>query len=231
MISHNAVRDLLPSYIDGICSEETQKEIKEHLLACSECFKTYEAMAAEVGTPPPLTAEEREEEIKKLNYMRKVKNKAILKWIIIVLAIVAVLGGTIFALCYGVALDSSEVGLVIEVSENDVTVNGESKPILMLNIHLQNINEIPMVVYPWDLDVLHVKWGDYEKGALHQKILNVRAVPSFMTESVGYTSGIMISESFDETYDEYEIVIKFKDQDIVITKDDILKMIEKYENR
>jgi hypothetical protein len=231
MISHNAVRDLLPSYIDGICSEETQKEIKEHLLTCGECFETYEAMAASAETPPPLTAEERDEEIKKLDYMRKVKNKAILKWIIIVLAIAVVLGIAIFALCYGVPLDSSQVALTMRVYEDDVIIDENGKPELIFAVDIENNSGNSMVIYPWTVDVLHVKWGDYEKGALRQQILNVRKIAPFLSETTSYTSNIIINENFAETFDEYQMIIKFKDKDVVITTEDILRMAEKYENR
>jgi hypothetical protein len=233
MISHNAVRDLLPSYIDGICSEETQKEIKEHLLTCGECFKTYEAMAAntESTETPPLTAEEREEEIKKLNYMRKVKNKAIIKWVLIALAIAAVLGIAIFALCYGVPLDSSQVALTMRVYEDDVIIGDDGKPELIFAVDLENNSGNSMVIYPWTVDILHVKWGGYEKGALRQQILNVRKIAPFMSETTSYTSNIIINEDFAETFDEYQMIIKFKDKDVIITTEDILKLVEKYENR
>ncbi len=36
-ISCNVVKDLLPSYLEGICSEDTVKLVKEHLEECREC--------------------------------------------------------------------------------------------------------------------------------------------------------------------------------------------------
>lgn len=38
------VKDLLPSYIDGLTSEETQKYIETHLEECNECKETLENM-------------------------------------------------------------------------------------------------------------------------------------------------------------------------------------------
>lgn len=35
----NIARDLLPLYLDGLCSEETKKELEEHLSECNECRK------------------------------------------------------------------------------------------------------------------------------------------------------------------------------------------------
>ncbi|MBR6514327.1 MAG: zf-HC2 domain-containing protein [Clostridia bacterium] len=38
------IRDLIPLYIDGCCSEESSRAVEEHLGCCSECKKLYEDM-------------------------------------------------------------------------------------------------------------------------------------------------------------------------------------------
>lgn len=43
----NVVKDLLPLYIDSICSENSRKCIEEHLVQCSKCREVYEMMASE----------------------------------------------------------------------------------------------------------------------------------------------------------------------------------------
>lgn len=49
------IQDLLPLYLDGVCSEESKKAIEEHLSNCSECkqfLKTMqEADNMEIGIP------------------------------------------------------------------------------------------------------------------------------------------------------------------------------------
>lgn len=40
----NIIKDLLPLYIDGCCSEKSAHLIEEHLKSCPECKKTYEFM-------------------------------------------------------------------------------------------------------------------------------------------------------------------------------------------
>lgn len=40
----NLVKDLLPSYVDGITSKETEEFINKHLEKCDECKKNYENM-------------------------------------------------------------------------------------------------------------------------------------------------------------------------------------------
>ena len=43
------VRDLLPLYADGLCSEESRKAVEEHLKSCEACRSFYEAMQAISG--------------------------------------------------------------------------------------------------------------------------------------------------------------------------------------
>lgn len=42
--SCDVIMDLLPSYVDGICSEETVKLVEEHLKSCEACKASYTAM-------------------------------------------------------------------------------------------------------------------------------------------------------------------------------------------
>ena len=40
------VKDLIPLYIDGCCSEESEKFVEEHIENCTSCKKVYEDMKA-----------------------------------------------------------------------------------------------------------------------------------------------------------------------------------------
>lgn len=42
----NIVKDLIPLYIDGCCSEESKSVVEEHIKACDECKKLFEDMKA-----------------------------------------------------------------------------------------------------------------------------------------------------------------------------------------
>ncbi|MCR4648679.1 MAG: zf-HC2 domain-containing protein, partial [Lachnospiraceae bacterium] len=41
------VKDLLPSYIDGVCSEDSIKIIENHINECEECKAMYESMKSD----------------------------------------------------------------------------------------------------------------------------------------------------------------------------------------
>ena len=42
------IRDLLPLYVDGLTSEASNREIKEHLETCGSCRERYERMKREL---------------------------------------------------------------------------------------------------------------------------------------------------------------------------------------
>ena len=45
------IRDLIPSYIDGLTSEESNQEIRTHLECCEKCSKYIEEMGQSLATP------------------------------------------------------------------------------------------------------------------------------------------------------------------------------------
>ena len=45
-MSCNIIKDLIPLYIDGCCSEESEKMVEEHIKVCDECKKLLEDMKA-----------------------------------------------------------------------------------------------------------------------------------------------------------------------------------------
>lgn len=54
------IKDLLPSYIDGLTSEASNELIREHLESCSECRSYYEEMKREI-TAPEIVARNKKE--------------------------------------------------------------------------------------------------------------------------------------------------------------------------
>lgn len=40
----NVIKDLIPLYIDGCCSEESQKIVKEHIESCKNCRQLFDDM-------------------------------------------------------------------------------------------------------------------------------------------------------------------------------------------
>lgn len=65
-INCNIIKDLLPSYMDEICSEESRKLVEEHLKECNACRNLVEMM-----TTTELVAEHTGD--RQIDYMKKVR--------------------------------------------------------------------------------------------------------------------------------------------------------------
>lgn len=63
------VRDLLPSYVEKLTSEETGQAVERHLASCPDCSARRIAMAG------PESAAKLEEEAREVNYLKQVKRK------------------------------------------------------------------------------------------------------------------------------------------------------------
>ena len=63
------VQDLLPNYIDKLTSEESNQYIDEHINSCCECKKVLKDMEEEIKS------NSKENDKRKIDYMKKVKNK------------------------------------------------------------------------------------------------------------------------------------------------------------
>ena len=48
----NVVKDLIPLYLDGCCSEESATAVREHISQCESCQKLTQTMSAELELSP-----------------------------------------------------------------------------------------------------------------------------------------------------------------------------------
>ena len=64
------VRDLLPSYVEGLTSDETNRAMEAHLSACPDCTARRDAMAA------PAEPAEAAEQSREVDYLKTVRRKS-----------------------------------------------------------------------------------------------------------------------------------------------------------
>ncbi len=97
----NVIRDLLPLYVDEVCSLESRKMIEEHLKECSECKAYMESMSDDVPKENKIIRVDPESESRKASSLRNIKKKfqrrqiftAVITALIIVCVSIAVIGG------------------------------------------------------------------------------------------------------------------------------------------
>ena len=122
------IQDLLPSYSDGITSQETNNYIEDHLKNCVECRDTLKNMNKEIEL------NENIEQTKELKYLRGFKNR---RNIIVVLSILFTI-----CLCIGILLvrvplnpdrfnvewmymSNNELNIYLNTDYSNIVVTGE----------------------------------------------------------------------------------------------------------
>ena len=83
-LSCAVVRDLLPSYVDGLTSEETTRAVKEHLDSCPQCTEACRAMS-----DPDQTFSTND--VKEVDYLKTVRRKGRKKIVLTALSVLLVL--------------------------------------------------------------------------------------------------------------------------------------------
>lgn len=116
------VKDLLSNYIDGLCSGETNAEIKQHLDACADCRTVYEKMSAVI--PQEILPED-----KNIDFIKKLKANMLRRNIIAAVSTaVAILACFfIFAKNYEIPLPFDANRMSVELFKAAVTTNEDGK--------------------------------------------------------------------------------------------------------
>lgn len=79
----NIIQDLLPSYVDGLCSAQSQQAVEEHVRGCEPCRQMLDAMQAkEYELPDPA------QNLKKKRPFQKLRNRVLS----LIMAVVLVCG-------------------------------------------------------------------------------------------------------------------------------------------
>lgn len=133
------IQDLLPSYIDELTSDVTNREVEAHMMECEQCKKVFEQMK----TPDSETTEN---EVKEIDFLKKTKKKH-QKNIILCVAIVWAIAVLLFcARNYfaGQYMNTDYLAYNLDVSgqELSIAVNTTSKQ----GIQKIDINELEGVV-------------------------------------------------------------------------------------
>ena len=112
------VRDLLPSYVEGLTSQETNQALETHLASCPECTACRDAMKA--PTEPA-------EQAKEVDYLKTVKRRNGRRVVLAVLC-------TILLILAGFALKIFVIGTPAQEDELIVSEFAEENGVLRLSI-------------------------------------------------------------------------------------------------
>lgn len=199
------IRDLLPSYIEGLTSEESNQSIEDHLKTCPKCKKYFEEMQASI-TAPEIDAASKAE----IQPFKKLKKKTWRAIGVTVIIWALVFGGVTYYYNHGWIPSSEDVNMTCEKVGDVVTLSFYNK----------------------DKNVTMTAYLDYStKDGSEQITLNARHANPFKKSMrqgayYGYTfidDSIVYNEdgSKRKLTDEDILVIKYKDKDVKIKIKDL----------
>ncbi|WP_368294374.1 anti-sigma factor [Dehalobacter sp. TBBPA1] len=108
------IKDLLPSYIDGLTSPESNLEIKEHLNHCPQCKEIFEQMKAEVRVEHTEYNKEKIKPFKKLN--RKVLKAVLITLTVCALAVVSYF----YFFAFGWRVNSNDINIAYAYKDDKI---------------------------------------------------------------------------------------------------------------
>ncbi|PAQ13714.1 hypothetical protein CD798_13660 [Bacillaceae bacterium SAOS 7] len=127
-MNHSVFKDLAPSYIENLTSEETNREIERHLAQCEECRKYLHDMQEDLLVE---RKNERKKEERNINFFKKVQSRQRKKMANIIISLLSVLLLLIFSYYFLFIrmwiADTSDVQTTVQKRGTTVTLSFQSK--------------------------------------------------------------------------------------------------------
>jgi len=113
----NIIRDLFPSYVDGLTSNESNIEIENHIKECTQCSEILQKMKSEIV---PENVEFNKNDIKPFKKLNRKVLKAVL---ITLISCILVVGVYLFLFGVGWRVQSDEISITYSKNEEVIRVN------------------------------------------------------------------------------------------------------------
>lgn len=142
------IRDLLPLYHDGVCSEESGRLVREHLAGCGPCRAALEVMD-ECLAPPPPPADEAAPLKAVAKALEKKRRKVMWRSILAAVLILAIgIGGYVLAMSISLPVNSKKLSVIecVQLSDGRLVLRFESSDSRCIS---------------------HVSWGKNEDGVIY----------------------------------------------------------------
>jgi hypothetical protein len=128
VMNHNVFRDLVPSYIENLTSEETNRQIEQHMKQCKDCQEYLNEMQEDFLSE---SVYEQEKENRNIDYLKKVRSKNKKKTLTIATSIVSIflilILGYYFLFVRMWIADANDVQLAVQNQDNTVTLSFSSQ--------------------------------------------------------------------------------------------------------
>lgn len=248
------IRDLLPSYVDGLTSEESNREITAHVAECAPCKEILEQMQEEVQEKAP-------KEKRKINPFRKF-NRRMMSAVAVAVAVCIGVGGFGYkAFARGFAINPQEITmepklegdmlyLNFSVEKGGLTNVGSFYDSEVASISLRNVWQLPTEEqaskeYCWGMNLraLTVGSGERMEMQLIDGGLAVVEVPNENSVTIDNESGttnaavmfeegdsvtaVVLGDESEFDTDEYTVNVNYGNETVSYKLKDLIEMAEK----
>jgi hypothetical protein len=204
MLACHIVKDLLPSYIDGLLSEETAREVSEHLAGCEDCEALHERLAIPITENPPGGEADKE-----VNFLKKIKkNTRRIKVVAGIFAAFLLIFGTLtWFLAIGFAVSSEDLTVTTEIQQSLPENNNYLDQEWVIHFNLTN----GKALVPWT-KYLFAPGEEGNESAAIGCVIELTEVPAlnWLHESPGYTYGYSFSGGEPPDKD-FRVTVRLKD--------------------
>jgi len=205
MLKCNIVTDLLPSYIDDVLSEETVREVELHLQNCTDCNTVYMKMNAPIDIPITLKTKG------EIDYLKKIKRNTIKKIFIACTSLIIVFAVLTYIFYIGSPINSKDLIYEIYIDDKDWCIDFE----------LKNGNELLVRIS----DIYGEADSDGIKSIVGFTLTPYEVAPSFIIDGHGNTYNYGVSLNTFENNEDFTIILRLNDREVVVTKENYLQMI------
>ena len=198
MIKCHIVQDLLPSYIDGLLSAETENDIQQHLQECDACRVLYAKMSTSMDN---INLHKNKKEI---DFLKKVRKKATKK---------VVTGLTVLLLIFALLTYFLAIGSPVSKADLIYTTNVEGD-MWRINMELTNGKALLVKTEP----IYGQKGSNGVKPVVGVLVKPLELLPSPILESDN--SSFMFGSTIDSfNKRDYKVILRLGDGDITFTSD------------
>ncbi len=110
------IKDLLPSYIEGLTSNHSNEEIEKHLANCQECKTFYQEMTGEIEGKLPAT------EVEGLDFLKKVRKNSIRTAALAAGSVAVVLLILVSLFAVGFSVSSKDMDMTYQLTDNHLQI-------------------------------------------------------------------------------------------------------------
>ncbi len=116
------IKDLLPLYIEGLTSKDSNEEIEKHLESCEECRTFFQEMSGEIEEKLSVSTD-----IQELDYLKKVRKRNLRTVALTSGSVVVVLLILVSLFAFGFSVSSKDMDMTYQITDNRLEMDFQLK--------------------------------------------------------------------------------------------------------